>query len=176
MTMIIESKNSWIKRDVSPDGASTLLSDPWSEVVFVMIGDGARQGAIKTVPFSRHKKSSLLTVEAVPGRGYDVAVKAEFRHRGFRLVKELYQAEGREKDYERLVEFMKHAKASGRSIIKHKYKDCVLPGFPDSLLPKKCLELAADRGRSGAVYDPDVYLEEDAAETEPEPKRSSKRA
>lgn len=124
--------------------------------VYVVQGDGPTAGHIKTIKFARNAlPEHLLNVQWTKNaEGEDVAahvdVQFSLKERGWAMLADMYESEGRLDDYAVWLEF----------------QDAILRGavsgfedFPDELYPKKVLELRK-KGFERARWKPPVKAKE----------------
>lgn len=118
---------------------------------YVVIGDGKYAGSIQTVYIHSNVECEILTsVWAANGRQRkmlrSIDVNPDLKDRGWRLLKEVYEEEDRERDWVTFLDFQDACRA-GKVRVKPtkvgeniKYMDAV-PGFPNRLLPQYCQDL-----------------------------------
>lgn len=140
--------------------------------VYVIVGDGSRAGHIKTCRVSHTSKPDCLDVTYKrDGQNRACAVEAvdvtiEHHKRGWKLLADAYREEGNEKGYEiwldfqraceekRVDKFQGHesAEALTLAIAEGKAERQVIPGFPNRLLPKACLDLANQKAKRESMW------------------------
>lgn len=161
--------------------------------VYVVVGSGSRAGCIKTIGYRKEMGSPILNVQKT-SRGMDISIQAEYRDRGWKLLEDAYNEDpdlefetpsgkiGMEECRDRFYAFQDNLRGSGKISVDPRFADCIVPGFPDGMLPKYCRELAKGRDPLVGVYDPlsgskvNRSQEKAADEPKPEPKPRARKS
>lgn len=132
--------------------------------VHAVIGDGPQAGRIKTIFFHKNVSSPLLRVEWQTQAGQkvgitDVRLAPEFERRGWRLLKEMYEEEGKPELYEEFLRYQEYAE-TGRTKRQ----------FPAELLPAGVSQIKKEAAKFDDQWSPTVEVKRE------QPKQSKSQA
>lgn len=133
--------------------------DEGTRPLYVVVGDGDRAGHIKTEYYAINKDPAIARIEWDTHQGRKVRIKAirldsDFEARGWLLLEEEYQKEGRMEDWQQFLDFQAACRRNQVYMdddIRKATRNDPCPGFPTELLPKSVQDLAK-RGRGPNYY------------------------
>ncbi len=129
--------------------------------VYVVQGDGKKAGHVTPMRFHSNVVPHVLHFEFTVNQQNrrngirSIQVKQVYLDRGWRLLRDCYEEEGRLDDYEIFLDFIKACKEQRvHPQKKPKGKQEIVPGFPNRLLPKYVRDLASGATQRHAEWEP----------------------